>query len=171
MEHFDFEQLHIRPRFKFTVPYETIALVAHLKKKFKSKDHKFPTSVVGNYFTLDVPQHIAHFWSPRVSFEIEVNEEDPSKSTVRGLIGPKPNVWTMFVFIYFAIGILGVFASIYGLSKSTLGQSSLMVWGFPIALLAMSTAYVASKSGEKLGAEQIEILKTFFRDSWKELQQ
>jgi hypothetical protein len=171
MEHFDFEQLHVRPRFRFTVPYETTELVAHLKQKFKSKEHPFPTSVVGNYFTLDVPQKVAHFWSPRVSFEIEVDEDDKTKSLVRGLIGPKPNVWTMFMFIYFAIGILGLFGSLYGLSKGTLGESSLFAWSFPVALLIMSTAYVASKSGEKIGAEQIQLLKTFFRDSWKELQE
>ena len=74
------------------------------------------------------------------------------------------------MFIYFGIGIIGLFASLYGLSKLTLGESSLFVWAFPIALLLMSTAYVASKSGEKIGSEQIEMLKTFFRDSWKELQ-
>lgn len=170
MEFFDFEQLHVRPRFRFTVPYATKPLVEHLRKKFLSKEHKFPTKVVGNYFTLDVPDHISHFWSPRVSFEIEVDEEDPNKSLVRGLIGPKPNVWTMFMFIYFGIGVVGLFGSLYGLSKVTLGESSLYVWAFPVALLIMSTAYFASKSGERLGAEQIELLKTFFRDSWKELQ-
>lgn len=170
MEHFDFEQLHIRPRFRFTVPYETNALISHLKEKFKSKTHPFPTTVVDSYFTLDVPHKLAHFWSPRVSFEIEVDEDDPKKSMVRGLIGPKPNVWTMFMFIYFTIGITGLFGSLYGLSKVTLGEASLFAWSFPVALLIMSTAYVASKSGEKIGSEQIELLKNFFRDSWKELQ-
>lgn len=170
MHFFDFEQLHVRPRFKFTVPYEHKGLVTHLKTKFKSKTHPFPTKVVGNYFVLDVPIKDAHFWSPRVSFEIEEDENDPNKSCVRGLIGPKPNVWTMFVFIYFAIGILGLFASIYGFSKQSLGETSLFVWGLPVALLLMSTAYFMSKTGEKLGTSQIEMLKTFFRDSWKELQ-
>ncbi len=170
MEHFDFEQLHVRPRFRFTVPYATDPLIAHLKKKFNSKTHAFPTKVVGNYFVLDVPVKEAHFWSPRVSFEIEKDEQDENKSIVRGLIGPKPNVWTLFVFIYFGIGILGLFSSIYGLTKYNLGESSLFAWGFPVALLLMSTAYIASKSGEKLGADQIEMLKVFFRDSWKELQ-
>lgn len=172
MDHFDFEQLHIRPRFRFTVPYKTEPLVKHLRQKFLSRSHKFPAKVVGNHFVLDVPEHVSHFWSPRVSFEIEVDEDDPDKSLVRGIIGPKPNVWTMFMFIYFGIGIVGLFGSSYGLSKLTLGkESTLFVWAFPIALLLMSTAYFASKSGERLGSDQINLLKTFFRDSWKELQE
>lgn len=170
MEHFDFEQLHLRPRFHFTVPYETEALIAHLTSKFRSKDHKFPTTVLGNHFVLDVPHHVAHFWSPRVTFDIVVDEADPQKSMVRGLIGPKPNVWTMFVFIYFSIGIAGLFMSIFGLSRTTLGKDSDLVWAFPIALVLMSTAYLFSKSGQKMGAQQIDLLKHFFRDSWKELQ-
>ena len=101
-----------------------------------------------------------------------MDEDDPDKSLVRGIIGPKPNVWTMFMFIYFGIGIVGLFGSSYGLSKLTLGkESTLFVWAFPIALLLMSTAYFASKSGERLGSDQINLLKTFFRDSWKELQE
>ncbi len=170
MEHFDFEQLHVRPRFRFTVPYKTEPLVAHLKSKFNSGDHPFPTTVVDNHFTLDVPDQIAHYWSPRVSFEIVEDESDPGKSLVRGLIGPKPNVWTMFVFIYSSIGLVGLFLSMYGFSRRSLNHESEMVWAFPVALVLMSTAYLVSKSGQKMGAKQIDLLKTFFRDSWKELQ-
>ncbi len=171
MEHFDFEQLHLRPRFKFTVPYETEALIAHLTSRFRARDHKFPTTVLGNHFVLNVPEHVAHFWSPCVTFDIVVDEDDPSKSLVRGLIGPKPNVWTMFVFIYFSIGVAGLFVSIFGLSRTSLGEDSMLVWGFPIALGLMSTAYLFSKSGQKMGSKQIDLLKIFFRDSWKELQE
>lgn len=171
MDHFDFEQLHVRPRFRFTVPYETDALIAHLTQKFKAKDHPFPTAVRGHFFVLDVPEQVAHYWSPRVTFEIEKDEEDPSKSLVRGIIGPKPQVWTMFVFIYFSFGVVGLFVTILGLSKISLGGSSLLVWALPIALALMSTAYLASKSGQKMGAKQTELLKVFFRDSWKELQE
>jgi hypothetical protein len=127
--------------------------------------------VRGHFFVLDVPEQVAHYWSPRVTFEIEKDEEDPNKSLVRGLIGPKPQVWTMFVFIYFSIGVVGLFVTILGLSKMSLGGSSVLVWAFPFALVLMSTAYLASKSGQKLGAKQIELLKVFFRDSWKELQE
>ena len=167
MDFFDFEQLHVRPRFSFEIPHAPDKIEEHLKKAFKAPGHKFIGKVVNKYVILDIPQHLDHFWSPRISFEIEVIKGEENKSLIRGLIGPKPQVWTMFMFIYFSIGIMGLFASLYGLSKQTLGESSLFVWGFPVALVIMSTAYLASKSGEKIGAEQISLLKDFFRAAFK----
>ena len=58
--------------------------------------------------------------------------------------------------------------SMYGLSKWSLGEFSIAVFGFPIALVLMSSAYLTSKYGEKLGHEQVEVLKDFLRGVLKE---
>jgi hypothetical protein len=121
--------------------------------------------LVDNHIILDIVGDQVHYWSPQLNFRIEADEEDDSKSVVSGLIGPRPPVWTMFMFIYFSTGVIGFFVSSYGLSKWMLGDLSYTLLAFPLAILFMLTAYRAGKYGEKLGAEQIEMLKDFIREA------
>ena len=94
-------------------------------------------------------------------------ETDETLSHIHGLIGPKPNVWTLFMFFYFFIGTVGLFASLFGLSKWSLGEFHATVWAFPIALILMSTAYLTSHFGQKLGHDQVDELKDFVRAALK----
>ena len=105
-----------------------------------------------------------HYWSPQLSFRVELDEQNPNQSVVFGLIGPKPEVWTMFMFVYFTIGVLGFFISSYGYAKWSLGEFSNMVLAFPIAIVFMLTAYGVGKYGEQLAKNQSEMLKQFVRE-------
>jgi hypothetical protein len=156
---------HIRPRFKIAVPHPQEQLMERLGHMVKNAADPIRGHIVDHHIILDIVGKEAHYWSPQLNFRIEADEEDPTKSVVSGLIGPKPNVWTMFVFIYFLIGIIGFFLSSYGISKWMLDDYSPFIWGFPIALLFILSAYFAGKYGEQLGADQIEMLKQFVRDA------
>jgi len=123
--------------------------------------------LIGNHIILDIIDADIHYWSPQLNFRIEEDEDNPENTILAGLIGPRPKVWTLFVFIYFALGIIGFFISSYGVSKWMLDEYSHTLWAFPIAILFMLTAYTAGKQGEKLGAEQMEFLKQFIRDTLK----
>lgn len=121
--------------------------------------------LVDNHIILDIVGEKLHYWSPQLNFRIEADEEDDSKSVVSGLIGPRPTVWTLFMFIYFSVGIVGFFVSSYGMSKWMLGDFSYTLIAFPLASLFMLTAYRAGKYGEQLGADQVEMLKDFIREA------
>ena len=122
-------------------------------------------SIIDNHIILDIVGEELHYWSPQLNFRVEPSEEDENQTTISGLIGPRPAVWTLFVFIYFSVGTLGFFISSYGVSKWMLGEFSYTLFAFPIAILFMLTAYRAGKYGEQLGADQIEMLKQFIRDA------
>ena len=119
--------------------------------------------MVDNHIILDIVGNEVHYWSPQLNFRVEEDRLDPNKTIVTGLIGPRPGVWTLFMFIYFSIGILGFFISCFGVSRWMLGEYSHLVLALPIAILFMLTAYKAGKYGERLGADQIEALKQFIR--------
>jgi hypothetical protein len=123
--------------------------------------------LVDNHIILDIVGEEVHYWSPQLNFRIEPDEDDGTKSVVSGIIGPRPPVWTMFMFIYFSTGVIGFFISSYGVSKWILGEFSYTLLAFPMAILFMLTAYRAGKYGEQLGAEQIEMLKNFIREAIK----
>ena len=121
--------------------------------------------VINNHITLDIVGEEVHYWSPQLSFRVEQDDEDLNSSVVSGLIGPRPGVWTLFMFIYFFIAVLGFFISSFGVSRMMLGEYSHLILAFPIAILFMLTAYRVGKYGEQLAADQIEFLKEFVREA------
>jgi hypothetical protein len=121
--------------------------------------------IVDNHIVLDIVGEEVHYWSPQLNFRVEKDENDANHAVLSGLIGPRPAVWTLFMFVYFSTGIIGFFISSYGVSKLMLGSYSHLILAFPIAILFMLTAYKAGKYGEQLGKDQIELLKQFIREA------
>ena len=138
-----------------------------MKEKFRTlirENHKgIKAKLVDDHVILDIADEHVHYWSPQLNFRIEEDEDNPEHTLISGLIGPRPKVWTMFVFIYFSLGIIGFFVSSYGVSKWMLDEYSHTIWAFPIAIILMLTAYLAGKQGESLGKDQIEVLKQVVR--------
>lgn len=119
--------------------------------------------ILDNHILLDIVGKDLHFWSPQLNFRVEADEDNPGHAIVAGLIGPRPIVWTMFMFLYFFIGVTGFFVSGYGISKLMLGQWSGWLLAVPVSMALMLTAYWAGRIGERLGADQIEMLKEVVR--------
>jgi len=139
--------------------------MAHVQTLLGKAPANIQARIIGNHVILDIVGEDVHFWSPQLNFRVERNEEVPQETVVAGLIGPRPNVWTLFMFVYFSVGIAGFFISTYGISRYMVGEFSYTIWGLPLAGLFMLTAYQAGKFGERLGADQVELLKQFVRDS------
>ena len=164
MQNFELDDLiPIRPRFSVKVPLSADEIKTRIKTRLERDGATCNGKMAMGHVVLDIPEKDLHFWSPQMSFDI-VDAEDGS-SELKGLIGPKPHVWTLFMFFYFIIGTAGMFISIYGLSKWQLGNFHSAVFGFPIALVIMSTAYFIGKSAEKIGHDQIDTLKDFLRSA------
>lgn len=161
------EILHIRPRFSFVIPYPAEEIIRRIQLKLDEPHAPCVGKISMDHVFLDIPQVDQHFWSPQMSFYLEPDETDPNKTQIRGLFGPKPSVWTLFLFFYLAVGLVGMVFSMYGFSKWSLGTFSYAIYGLPVALVVMSTAYFMGKSGEKLGEDQILILKQFFKAALK----
>lgn len=121
--------------------------------------------VIGDHVILDIVGEAVHFWSPQLNFRVEESETMPGNTLVAGLIGPRPSVWTLFMFGYFGVGVAGFFVTSYGISRYMVGEFSWAIWGLPLAALFMLTAYQAGKIGERLGSEQVDMLKHFVRQA------
>lgn len=133
----------------------------------KAPTKHIKSMVVDNHVILDIVGPDQHFWSPQLNFRVEPLEDDPAATIIAGIIGPRPTVWTMFMFIYFSVGFAGFVTFSYGVSLRMMGESSIYLWSLPLAILFMLTAYRAGKIGEKLGEDQIELLKNFIREGIK----
>ena len=158
---------HIRPRFDYLISLPHDELIKKLQENIQNSPDHISGQVVDNHIILDIVGDTQHFWSPHLNFRIEEDEDEPNKSRLVGHIGPRPTVWTLFVFIYFLIFVLGMIGSIVGMSDWMLGEKNILVWSFPVAAIFMVTAYWTSKIGQKLGTEQMEQLFEFLREAIK----
>ena len=152
---------HIRPRFKFTVSHSPEEVLARIRTLLEQTPPHITGKLIGHHIILDIVGEEVHYWSPQLNFRVEVEEFGDGQTVIAGLIGPRPNVWTLFMFVYFSVGVAGFFITSYGISRYMMGEYSHALWGLPLAALFMATAYQAGKFGERLGAEQVDYLKSF----------
>lgn len=146
---------HVRPRFKIVTPKTEAEIAQSFRDQLARSNSGCTASINPGFISVFIPQVAQHYWSPQLSLTIESTEEG---QVIRGLYGPRPTIWTMFVFFYFIIGVLLVFISIIGFSNRSLGLEAGILWWVPVLLLLFLSLYAVSRFGERLGREQMLIL-------------
>lgn len=149
----------IRPRFALKTDVSPEEALACLKDGF----HKDPT--VGGVFAkshlfLKIPENEQHYWSPELTVRIEI-EEFTDYTTVSCLIGPRQSVWALWAFIYTSILLLTLFSGFYGWAQYNVDGFSGWLWVVPFGLVGLSSAFLASKFGQRKGRNQMLHLISF----------
>lgn len=135
-----------------------------IRSKLESKGAMCTGKIVDNHVIFKIPPSKQHYWSPQLTLDIEPKS---SGSLIRGLYGPKPGVWTMFVFFYSSIGFLTMMGLIFGLSQMMLKMDPYGLWAVPIGGFLLIGLFVISKAGQKMGQKQMHQLKEFLDNSLK----
>ena len=153
----------LRPRFKFEKNQNNEYLLGLFDKAKKEQDN-FIVSRIDNHVFLKLPKNKQHFWSPQL--HLEIDEIDENSCTIRGLFGPNPTVWTMFMFFHFIVAGLfigfGVWAyTNWALKTSYALQISLMFF----MVIIWIALYVIGQMGKKAGMEEMHLLHGFMRDT------
>ena len=151
--------IEIRPRFKQSVPIARQDIIRRFERDL-AQTSDLEGSIMDHHIVLRIPIERQHYWSPRLSLTLE--EETAGGSTlIRGLFGPRPSVWLLFVFLYSSIGVISLFVAITGFSQLSLGMSAPALWALPVAAVIALGLYLAAKAGERLGREEMYVLKNF----------
>ncbi|WP_370097511.1 GTP-binding protein [Xanthomarina gelatinilytica] len=153
----------LRPRFKFEKNQNNEYLLGLFDKAKKEQDN-FIVSRIDNHVFLKLPKNKQHFWSPQL--HLEIDEIDENSCTIRGLFGPNPTVWTMFMFFHFIVAGLfigfGVWAyTNWALKTGYALQISLMFF----MVIIWIALYVIGQMGKKAGMEEMHLLHGFMRDT------
>lgn len=151
----------IRPRFRRIIEPDKEEFLAQLKTALKSDGATCRGNVVGKHCKLYLPKASQQFWSPELNLALEITEEG---TLLRGFYGPRPTVWTMFVFFYSLVGFATIIISIVGLSQYSLGKPSPILWFVPFLILLFLSLYLSSYFGQKKAADQIDVLNKFVFD-------
>jgi hypothetical protein len=152
--------IHLRPRFKMYFNESQDVLISKFKENLKAESSIYCGRIVDNHIIIDVPVAENHFWSPQLNIEIE--KGDANKTIVKGLFGPKPQLWTMFMFFHFAMAIAFIGFSIIAYVQWTLKEdytiAALIVIGLPILWVVM---YFLGRFGRSKGHRQMDELYGF----------
>jgi hypothetical protein len=157
----------IRPRFALKIDCGPERAMDHLVSCLH-KDNTVSGQRSDQLIFLKTPSWESHYWSPEMTVRIEV-EEYTDFTTVSCLVGPRQTVWVLWAFIYSSILLVTVFGGLFGLVQYQQSGSSPWIWVVPIGIMLLSTAFVASKIGQRKGRDQMLHLISFLYHSLDEI--
>jgi hypothetical protein len=152
----------IRPIFEVHMDEDYTEVQSKIKEKANVHD-TVCTWGIDTHLVVGIKVSKRHFWSPQCSLNFEKTED--GKLSIRGLYGPNPNIWFLFVFGYGVCLTLMMFIGIIGFSQYSLGNPAGILWVLPVLGAIVVALYVASQFGQKLGAEQTFAIHYFLQEA------
>ena len=155
--------IHLRPRFTMDVESPSDEVLNKFKNALKGKYANYPSTFSDGHIIIDVPKKEDHFWSPQLNLEVLATEN--GASLVKGLFGPKPQVWTLFMFIHFVVGISFLIFAVMLYVKWSLEKSIVMSLMMVILLpIIWTTLYFLGRIGKSTGHGQMDELHDLMQD-------
>ncbi len=152
------DQLPLRYRFYKVVSksYDAILASCHELKETVEPDYKI--KIAGHHIWLHIGLLNREKYSPHLHLEIEKMED--GNTAVRGLYGPDPVLWTLFMFLHFVVGGIFIIFMMIAFSKWSLGQP----FGFDVLVMfAMINIwfllYFIARLNRKRGSKQAKELE------------
>ncbi|ARV15384.1 hypothetical protein [Polaribacter sp. SA4-12] len=153
-------EVFLRPRLKIDLKDGSEEILERFSNEFKSDDCRFLGNIVDGHVFISVSKKDEHFWSPQL--HLEIIGKTRRTSLLKGLFGPKPQVWTLFMFIHFVIGISFFGFAIMLFSKLSLKESILLPLIMMVFLpLFWVLLYFLGKVGRATGKDQMKDLHDF----------
>ncbi|MDJ0644923.1 MAG: hypothetical protein QNJ57_02965 [Flavobacteriaceae bacterium] len=152
----------LKPRFKLQYNENRGVVIEKFKNAFSNATEGFRGKIVGDHIVIDVTKDDEHLWSPQLQLELEESEEGLA---IKGLFGPKPTLWSLFMFIHFGVALaFAVFATML-YTDISLGQdatfSMIMTIAMPIVWILF---YLFGRWGKKKGHQQMVALYNVMND-------
>ena len=148
--------LEVQPTFTINVPVQTDALMPRIRQVIHSSDLGGRVASAGQCVDLDVDADEQRFWSPHLN--VHVNDVE-SGSELYCRFSPRPEVWTLFIFLYFLATFLICGAAIYGYVQWLMGGTPWSLVIIPVAVIIIVLLHVASLVGQSLSSDQMEGLR------------
>jgi hypothetical protein len=151
-------KIRLRPHCKIQTKKSQEEVLDLIQQKLSEEKEVVHGQVVQGHAFLRIPEKDQHYWSPEL--HVWVREQDGS-TIVSGVIGPKPKIWTMFMFFYFVVLGLSFFGGIYGIIQWQLEMDAPFLWSIPAGIIGVLLVYGAAQFGQNKGKEQMLLLRDF----------
>lgn len=150
-------EIVLRPRFKINLQTS----IEQLQQAFdESPKDKFSVKRLDEHVYIRFKKAETDFWSPQL--HIELTSFEKGVSTLHGVFGPNPTLWTFFMFLHFGVGTLFVILGIFAYSKYSLGND-ITFWlvGMVFLVVIWFALYAFGRMGKSKGRPQMNQLKAF----------
>ncbi|MCV6629910.1 MAG: GTP-binding protein [Flavobacteriaceae bacterium] len=153
----------LRPRFQRELTLNKEAVIqAFLDAKKIQKN--FIITQVDDHIFIKLPKKEQHFWSPQLHLEVEETAE--KHTLLKGLFGPNPTVWTMFMFFHFVVAGLFFGFGTWAFSNHTLNKPySSQIILLILMVVAWFVLYFAGRIGKSTGSKEMAKLNRFMKDT------
>ena len=151
-------KIRLRPHCKIQTKKSQGEVLELIRKKLSEEKEIVHGQVVQAHAFLRIPEKDQHYWSPEL--HVWVREQDGS-TIVSGVVGPKPKIWTMFMFFYFVVLGLSFFGGIYGIIQWQLEMAAPFLWSIPAGIVGILLVYGAASFGQNKGKDQMLLLRGF----------
>jgi hypothetical protein len=155
----------MRPRFCLPVRLSPDQVVEKVDRRLRQPDCPCRGAVAGNHQVIELNVHDRdrNFWSPSLSVTVAGTAD--GGSVVHGLVGPNPDLWTLFTMAYMGLMTLLMFVGMLGVVQWGLGLRPWGLFGVPVLIAIMGLMHVSSRIGQRLAAPQTAMLRHFLEDS------
>lgn len=153
----------LRPRFNYQLNGDKEVYLSAMEKAGKDQD-EFVVTRVDDHVFVRFPKAKQHYWSPQLEMEISSFEENVTQ--LRGLFGPKPAVWTMFMFLHFMVATFFIATGAWAYSNYSLeAPYALQLTIMGLLIIAWFVLYFAGRMGRLAGKEEINRLFDFMKNA------
>lgn len=150
------EAPELRPHFEIFVSASAVATIEQIRSGIGQAGGAVHGWATAPYAELRLPNERGRFWSPRLSIYVE---DTAAGAHLRCRLGPKPDVWTLYVALYAALIIDGLVFCGLAFSKWKLGESHrLALWGAVAPGMGVLALYVSAFVGQRLARDDMRAL-------------
>lgn len=158
------DKIRTRPRFKMYVHVSRETYEEKLNKYMEENRTEFTGNINKEVATISVKTEENPFWKPTLSLRTETED---GTTVIRGVFGPSSSVWTLFMFIYFVLGILWmVFITMWFVEKEI--KSSEYPWALTasfVTLFLILLTYLAARFGQQKAKAEMQKLRKFAEET------
>lgn len=157
----DIKSIRSRPRFKIKTRLSKQDFTERLRKQFQIQNRVLGGYVGEELSVIRMRKDKQKYWAPQLQIRTETDEDNPKITIVRGLFGPRPAVWTFFIFLYILGGtVLTFFGMVWFVKSSLKIESNFTLWAW-LGILILAGTYAAAKAGQIVSREHIKVLRDF----------
>ena len=152
----------LRPRCRLVSSLSPQEVLQQISLKLQGRKGELEGQVVQEHAFIRIPEKKQHYWSPEL--HVWAREQD-GETIVYGVLGPKPKIWTMFMFFYTGVLTSAFFGGSYGVIQLSLGMKAPFLWAIPLGILGVALIYGAAQFGQRKGKNQMIELQDFLNDA------
>jgi hypothetical protein len=147
----------MRPTFRVELSTQADEAIERIGAALAASSDDGRSVSAGRCAELFVDERHRRIWSPHLSVQVEESEQG---SVLLGRFSPRPEIWTLLMFLYFFTVTVVFFAAMLGCAQWMIGQTVWGLWVAAAGVLVIAGLHTASLIGQRLSREQMEQLRS-----------